>query len=220
MMRAALTKWRTTDPGRRTVLVIALGLGLALLAMVILLASVLGVQRESLDHIASQDRKITALFNEIEPLVEAGSPAVRDIGTLIDEATATAEEVRPVLRSAEPALDATLDVLIVVRRFFEQVDPDLTNTTLSAVSGVTRRLLAEDRLTRMIDQITALLVQIEAENLVGRAARAERRLGRLLAIQRRAFRVSKRSLAIQAQSLEHVRSLDQKTGGELNPSTP
>jgi hypothetical protein len=198
-----------------------IGAVVVLLAMLSLLTWQLVVLEDSRGHIAAQDSKVTRLLRGSEPVLREARPAVNDADVLLRAAM-------PVVRGARPIVESLRA---------------LDGTRLSATIGVVGRLAAElasgDRLTRTVDQTSALLNALTRAGFTDRVVRAadlvpyiaqiqaetlsvQRRSldvqATTLATQRRALRVLLRSLAIQREALKHVRSIDRKTGGQVPPA--
>jgi hypothetical protein len=112
---------------------------------------------------------------------------------------------------------------------------------LGGAEVVIGTLLYRARLARALDATNALLEQVRSTDLVATAARstrlapvAVRRLRRLLRVQRDTLRVQRktlrvqrnsrdiqaRTLTVQIDALQHIESIDRKTGGQLPPATP
>lgn len=232
---------------------IAAGLaaGVLLIAIVVLLALTWGELRESRKHIASQDRKVTALYQATQPaldevpgLLDEASPLLRQAAPVLAEvlvAARGADEVAsrlpllfagiqgltnegiPLARglndSGLPALVSDLrasDVPALVTSLRASDIP----STVAVVNQVLTDLVSGDRLRNTLDLTAGLFSEVTARTLPRRAEASARRLRDLLDVQRRTYFVLRQSLRIQIRTLEHVRSLDQKTGGQLPLDAP
>lgn len=230
---------RADRPGApKWMLIGALVGGVMLFAMVVLLALTLAQLRDSGGHIEAQDKKIAALFQLGRPLAaraddlqgEVG-PALRDAQSFVDPLLAadSGRDLAEVLDSF-PLLDSSLRRLAAeavpaldqLAPALEQLDPALLTVAVGTLGELGTRLAEGDRLVRLIDGASAALADVGGRDLVARAARSATRLRKLLAVQRqtralqaRSLRVQRRSLEVQERTLDHVRSLDRKTLGEL-----
>jgi hypothetical protein len=90
-------------------------------------------------------------------------------------------------------------------------------STVASADEVLSGLSSGDRLNQALDLTTALLMDVRDRDLPRKADASSRRLKDLLKVQRRAYSTLQQSLRIQVRTLEHVRSIDDKTGGELPP---
>jgi len=201
-------------------LVIAFGLtgGAILLAVLIVLVITLGQIKSTEDHVAATDARL-------ERVIAAAAPVADEAEPLIDAADKTLDESLPAVRDASD-LFATLsdngsDVSVVLDRL-----PALQLGVMSFFgdAALTVRLASD------------FLAAAQSQDLVGKAVDSHRLLENVLAVQletldiqeaslrtqRRSLSVQlssnhklRRSLGIQRSTLDHVRSLDNKTGGEL-----
>ncbi|MEA2387261.1 MAG: hypothetical protein QOG41_34 [Thermoleophilaceae bacterium] len=200
-----------------------IGAVVVLLAMLSLLTWQLVVLKDSRGHIAAQDAKITRLMRGSEPVLREARPAVSDAAALLHAAV-------PVVRGARPVVEA-----------LRSIDGARLSATIGVVGRLATELASGDRLTRTVDQTSALLTALAQDGFTDRVVRAadlipyiariqaetlsiQRRSldvqDTTLATQRRALRVLLRSLVIQREALRHVRSIDRKTGGQVPPTAP
>lgn len=219
------------------------GGGLLLLTLAVLMTLLLAELRDSGEHIESQDRKVTALYEASQPVLEEAAPAAAEIQPVLAEAAPLIRRLRPFIREARPVVEALgpaapaaatalrrlPGVTGAALRFAEAAIPLVEGFAATDLAGsvtvlrdLATSLSEEDRLVATIDATRELIAQIEERGLVDRAVsssdRVEEILGVLrssLAVQRRSLRVQRRSKAIQAQSLVHIESIDRKTGGAL-----
>jgi hypothetical protein len=207
--------------------------GLLLFAVVVLLSLTLAQLRDSGGHIEAQDKKIAALFELGRPLTARADdfadqvgPALEDgrslIGPLID--SNSGGDLADVLDSF-PALDSSLRRLTAEAiPVLAQTDPGLLLNILASVGTLTAELNENDRLIRLVDGVSAALVDVSDRDLVRRLAKTANRIRKVLEVQRQtrslqehSLRVQIESLGVQKRTLDHVRSLDQKTLGETPP---
>lgn len=232
--RVALPRW----------ILAALGMGGALLlAQLIVLVLSLSRISSTEEHVAATDAKVTAAFDaaapiadqasaafeEAEPLAGALRPAARDAGTLLRALASESDELSNLL-DAFPALDAGLRGLFA--RLFPvleaidgiEIESGLAqlDRTLPKLDLLASQLAEGDRLAGTLDQVASLLGAVDRRKLVNRAVQSDRTLRMVLAVQRltldvqrRALAVQLNSLRVQRRSLNHVRSLDAKTGGDI-----
>ena len=88
-------------------------------------------------------------------------------------------------------------------------------STVEAANDVLSGLSSGDRLNQTLDVTAALLAEVRERELPRRAESSSRRLRDLLDVQRRTYATQRQTLRIQVRALDHIRSIDQKTGGEL-----
>src|SRR3954464_15536347 len=128
--------------------------GVVLLGMLSLLAFQLGVLKDSQQHIAAQDRKITRLMRGSEPVLDDARPVVGDIGDLVDAAA-------PVVRGARPFVAA-----------LRQLDPAGIGATLAVAGSLAGRLAEGERHLRAGAECTPLIDALGRAGFVGRTLRA------------------------------------------------
>src|SRR4051812_25320634 len=99
---------KTDTPGlsSRTVGLVVAGLGAGLLIMIVLLTLVLSVLEDSQQHIASQDEKVSAVYDAAQPLIDEAKPASMQASDLVDKAIALLHDARPAVQAAEPAIES------------------------------------------------------------------------------------------------------------------
>lgn len=187
---------------------------------------------------------VPALVEEAEPVLRRAAPAlggllaafprIEDIGdrapafltgfqSLVNVGVPLAQELRasdlPALfeevRASElPTLAAELRTSDLPG-LIDSLSSSELPVTLAEVDALLADLSAGDRLVNNLDTTTALLSEAEAKRLPERAVSSSRRLKDLLEVQRRAYETLKGSLRIQQETLGHVRSIDNKLGGQL-----
>jgi hypothetical protein len=173
---------------------------------------------------------------EARPLARQVRPLLRETGSFVGDLRAglrslrragpgigaAVEAVPPLLRATTALADETLPLVHGLRA------ADAPGV-VGAAGTVLDSLLAGDRLVRVLDATDATLAQVQAEDLIGTAARTARvtprLLRRLLRVQHATLRTQRRSLDVQLTTLDYVRrataateSLDRKTGGQLPPT--
>jgi hypothetical protein len=216
-----------------------IGAGLMLLLLVVGIAVLIVILKDSRDHIRAQDEKTAVLLKSLH----AATPTARQVPPLINE-------VRPVVRALGRTVGPGGRALRATARAASSL-PSLIRTTedlarlgvpvlsslgqvnlariLLAGGTVADALLSRDRLTTAIDATNRVLAELESENLIPVAADAARdtpplirRLLRVqlqtLTIQRASLRTQRTTLAIQRQALVHIESIDRKTGGTVPPT--
>jgi hypothetical protein len=215
-----------------------IGAGLMLVLLVIGIAVLIVILKDSRDHIRAQDAKTAVLLKGLR----AASPTARQVPPLIDEA-------RPVVRALGDALPRSGKALGATAEAAKRL-PGLIRTTeglarlsvpvlsslgqvnlariLLAGGTVADALLYRDRFSRAIDETNHLLAEVRDENLIPVAANAARETPRLirrllriqlktLKTQRASLGTQRRTLGIQRQALVHIESIDRKTGGPIPP---
>lgn len=219
----------------RGVVAATLAGGVLLVAMVVLLALTLSELRTSRTHIADQDAKVTKLLELSRPALEGVPPLTRDAEPLLDDARpvvgALAQDLPAILTSGETTLDRLPALAVSAQALVSEAFPAVralgaieVEPALAAVQALAGQLLEGERLAATLDEARVLMEQIETLGLTVRAARTARRIERLLTTQRRTLKTQRNSLAVQRRSLDvqtetlgHVRSIDEKTGGQAPP---
>jgi hypothetical protein len=215
-----------------------IGAGLMLVLLVVGIAVLIVILKDSRDHIRAQDAKTAMLLKGLR----AATPTARQVPPLIDE-------VRPVVRALGHALPRGSEALGATAEAAKRL-PGLIRTTeglarlsvpvlsslgqvnlariLLAGGTVADALLYRDRFSRAIDETNHLLAEVRDENLIPVAADAAREtpslIRRLLRIQLKTLKTQRaslgsqrRTLEIQREALVHIESIDRKTGGPLPP---
>jgi hypothetical protein len=219
------------------------GGGLLMVALTILMALLLVELKDSGEHIESQDRKVSAVYQAARPLVREAAPAAEQAAPLIEEARPVIRRLGPLARSAretlEPLEPAAPALVAAIRRLgplssaglrltavavpvLEQLNAADVAASLATVRDLAGRLSEGDRLVSVVDETRSLLAEIRDRSLPTKAERSSRRLAEILeiqrttlAVQRRALRVQRRTKAIQSEALVHIESIDRKTGGTV-----
>lgn len=202
--------------------------GFLLLTMVVLLALSLEEISATRDQVTEANEKadravslVRPAFDELEPAIDA---ADEDAVSIV---RSTARLIRPLRHSGDdigafierlPVLQSGLQGLIrSAVPLVEAVDAQRLASTAEVVLALGGRLIEGDRLVGTLDQARRLLSEVEERSLIARAVRGERTLRRVLHVQRRTLRVLIDALRVQRRSLDHIRSIDRKTGGEIPP---
>jgi hypothetical protein len=218
-----------------------IGAGLMLVLLVVGIATLIVILKDSRDHIRAQDAKTAVLLAK----VQAATPTARQVGPLIGEARpvirSVGRSVRPLRRAVAATAEATERVPELVRaaatlaRLALPVLADLGGVnlerTLNAGASIADAVLRHDRLTTALDSTNRLLAEVRAQNLIAASARAAREtpalIRRLLRIQiatlksqRASLRTQLATLDIQRQALISIQSIDRKTGGTVPPQGP
>jgi hypothetical protein len=217
-----------------------IGAGLMLVLLVIGIAVLIVILKDSRDHIRAQDEKTAVLLKGLR----AATPTARQVPPLIDEVRPVVRALGHALPGGKKALGATeaatrLPNLIRTTEELARLGVPILSSLgqvdlariLLAGGTVADALLYRDRFARAIDETNYLLAEVRDENLVPVAADAARKtpilVRRLLRIQlktlktqRTSLRTQRRTLEIQRQALVHIESIDRKTGGQVPPSVP
>jgi hypothetical protein len=216
-----------------------IGAGVLLVLMVVGIATLIVILKDSRDHIRAQDAKTAVLLKSLK----AAAPTARQVPPLIGEARPVVRELGRTIRPARKALGATADATVrlpaLIRtteslaRFGIPVLAALGQVNLvrvlSAGGTVAESVLQRDRLVSALDSANEVLAQVRDENLVEVSAHAARTtphlMRRLLRVQittlttqRRSLRTQLKTLAVQRQALVHIESIDRKTGGTVPPA--
>jgi hypothetical protein len=179
------------------------GVGLLLVAMVVGIAMLVVILKDSRDHIRAQDKKTAVLLQK----VQAAQPTAEQVPALLDQARPAVRRlgrsIGPVQRALTSTAEATerLPMLVRVsqalaREGFPVLD-DLRAADLASVLPETRRAVEEaPPLIRRL-----LAVQLET-----------------LSVQKRSLEVQRVTLETQREALRHIESIDRKTGGTVPPT--
>jgi hypothetical protein len=187
------------------------GVGLLLVLMVVGIAMLVAILKDSRDHIRAQDAKTAVLLEKLR----AATPTARQVPALLDEARPAVRSfgraIKPVRRAIGATAVATERLPMLIR-------------AAGAIASVVVDI--RDPLTTALDSANRLLAQVLEQNLVPLSAQAAREtpplLRELLRVQRVTLRAQKRALrtqvvtlGIQRQALKHIESIDRKTGGNV-----
>jgi hypothetical protein len=188
--------------------------------MLVVLVMVLGELRSARDHVAGTDAKI-------ERVLEATEPVADDVPTLIDETATLVSETLPGVRDASALLRPLAD---------NGIDASVALDKLPALERQATSFLSESSVA--VQLVSDLLQDVRNQNLVSKASESRAILEQVLEVQlatlrtqRASYRTQraslqtqlrtahkfKRSLDLQRGTLQHARSLDNKTGGEFPP---
>ncbi len=178
------------------------------------------VLQDSNDRIHAQDEKIGDLRADAEPILDTLRPLLDETRPVLREARQlagplgdTADDVSAAL---EPAPRLVRGVLALVGRTLPVVD------SLSATLPEVRTFISE--LRAVLPEASGFLDEAARRELLRRADAAIAATLHLETLQSRSLRTIRRQLAIQEeklakqkQALEHIESLDRKTGGGFPP---
>jgi hypothetical protein len=168
--------------------------------MVVGIAMLVVILKDSRDHIRAQDKKTAVLLQK----VQAAQPTAEQVPALLGQARPVVRKLGraagPIQRAIASTADATerLPTLVRVTQALARegfpVLNDLRAADLASVLPETRRAVEEaPPLIRRL-----LSVQLET-----------------LRVQKRALRAQRTTLAIQREALKHIESIDRKTGGTV-----
>jgi hypothetical protein len=197
----------------------------------------LGEIRATRTHVQSADAKVTALLQLTKPALTATAPAVEKTQPLLTDlqpVIRTLGDSLPTIvgagRTILPALDRLPAFVVEGQQLISAVFPALQALQASEVPATfaaARNLVGQlqgPRLLEALDQAQWLIDRAVVLDLPDRAVRAAKRVKRIVAIQvhtleiqQQSLAVQRKSLQIQTQTLGHVRSLDNRTGGTLPP---
>lgn len=216
----------------------AIAAGVLLVALVIGVWVMIGLLKDSRDHIRAQDTKTAVLLEKLRAaapttrqLIGETRPVIRTLHGVLGPlsrstgAVAAATEQLPNTLNAADALTANALPLL------DKLAPvDLTHL-LDSTGSLVDATLYRGRLTNALDAANGLLADIREQHLVAVSANAARTtptlMRALLRVQLRTLQVQQRSLdaqlttlAVQRQALTHIESIDRKTGGPVGPPVP
>jgi hypothetical protein len=178
------------------------------------------VLQDSNDRIHAQDEKIGELKSDVDPILDLVGPLVRETRPTLREARQLAgplgETADDVSAALEPAPQLVRGVLALVGRSLPMVD------TLQAALPEAQLLISELRAVvpaaaRFLDETERRALLARADAAVSAALHIESIQVQSLRAIRRQLAIQKETLAVQLEALEHIESLDAKTGGEFPP---
>ena len=207
-------------------LILALAGGLAVTAMIVLLALVLGELQISRQHIEAQDAKaaaqleaLTPVLDDAGPVLEASKgavralrgsrPGLRQAGLSISSIGRSVESIlesgQPVLRDlaggdVAGALDAGRRLATAATPLLEDLDTAALNQAANSTDSVLGSLRAHD-LARLISRVNDLASETKRRNLLARLDRTSRDVAEALDVQRATRRLQVQALSIQRKSL-------------------
>ena len=137
-------------------------------------------------------------------------PALRELRPLVKELRPAAPELRPTLRAARPVLRDTGDLVRELQRFEAP-------RAIAAAGALARQLADGSQLERLVERTNRMLAELERRDTPRDVERTTDIAEELLRIQRESIATLKQSLDIQQRTLEHIRAIDQRTGGSREP---
>jgi hypothetical protein len=176
------------------------GVGLLLVLMVVGLATLVVILKDSRDHIRAQDRKTAVLLQSLH----AAAPTARQVPALLDQARPAVRDLRSAIGPVRSAIGATataterLPVLVRVTEALAQAGFPVLSELRAADLG--RQLQATTRATQEAPPLIRRLLDLQTATL---------------RIQRRSLRTQLTTLDIQRRALTHIESIDRKTGGTV-----
>ena len=188
-----------------------IGVGLVLVLMLVGIAMLVVILKDSRDHIRAQDKKTAVLLQK----VQAAQPTASEVPERLDQA-------RPVVRSLGRAIGPVRHALAATAEATERLPVIVRATAAIARVVVDRR----EPLDRAIDSTNRLLAEVRQQNLVAVSAEAARETPALvrellrvqiltLDVQKRSLQTQLTTLEIQREALRHIESIDRKTGGSV-----
>jgi hypothetical protein len=170
-------------------------------------------QRHLID---SQNRKAFAQLERLTPVLRGARPVLDEARGQAAPTRAALRDGRRFARSAQPLIDsltrADLDSVAQVTGEAAAAflhDLPRAREALDLTAGLLQELgrrRATDRLLRAADETVRL--RVRTDRLLAQQQRA-------LDIQAQSLAAQKETLAIQKEALQHIRSLDAKTGGPI-----
>lgn len=206
---------------QRALLTAAAGGAIGLVLLTFLLVELHATRGE----IEAQRDLTAALYERSAPVLEDAGPVLGGTQALIRDLSAG----RPDLLRSLDELPGILNAASAVATRGAHVLGTLSNVDLAAllvgVERLTDVFLADGRVEELIVRANSLLTRVENDDLIGATGQGLQAIQAVLAVQRRILRVQRgsrqillRSLAVQEDSLKHIRSIDRKTGGPIPPA--
>ena len=161
------------------------------------------------------------------PLVEDAQPVLATLANELPSIVSSGRAIAPTLDRLPALVTAGQQLISEAFPALRVLRESELGPTLTAIRGSLFELLGDGRLSAILIRARSLLDQVEALGLPARAARASKRIERVLKVQRRTLAIQERSFNVQAQTLQvqlealgHIRSIDEKTGGQVPPGVP
>jgi hypothetical protein len=168
-----------------------IGVGVLLVLMVVGIAMLVVILKDSRDHIRAQDKKTAVLLQK----VQAAEPTAEQVPGLLDQARPV---VRKLGRAAGPVQEAITSTAEATDRLpvLVRAGEALAREGLPALSDIRDATRAAEAAPQLIREL--LHVQLVT-----------------LDVQREALEVQRETLATQREALRHIESIDRKTGGTV-----
>src|SRR4051794_3974144 len=165
--------------------------------------------------VVAADRRLARVTRGLEPVLAATRPlAAAGARRRLRKTTGTlADSVDQLPALAERARDG-MDAVTFIAATLDRSD---LRRSLSSLRVLADTALAGDRFARLLETFPEVPALLRAQRRLLRASVSTQQ-GQLSVLER-AFAVLSESLTIQRETLDHARSLDQKTGGAA-PATP
>jgi hypothetical protein len=211
--------------------------GFLLVALVGLLIAQLAILGDSREHIQAQDHKIATMQGEGEKALRDARPTISQVDPLLRRARRLLTPAGASLESLTAATDQVPRLVVGIDLVLDEAIPLLQALNaadapgaIASVGRLTDALAEGERLVRTVDETNQMLAELDRTQLIPRTSEAiprfEDLLRRLTRIQKRTLRVQIRSfytqnrqlrvqfqtLGVQREALEHIRSIDRKTG--------
>jgi hypothetical protein len=160
-------------------------------------------------------------------LNEVGVPVLRDSRVLVEDAVRRREEIRAAAHRADALVRETRPLVGDLRDARAgqaiaqtgQLATELRRAhaagAIAEVGNLAAGLARGQRLVELTDRATRLIAALERAGTVGDVDRMSGDVRQALAILRQSLSIQTETLAVQREALQHIRSLDQKTGGPL-----
>src|SRR4051794_5842432 len=174
------------------------GLGLLLVLMVVGIAALVVILKDSRDHIRAQDAKTAVLLQK----VRAAQPTASELPGLLDQA-------RPVVRDLGRTIGPTRRAVTATAAATERLP-----LLIGAAQALAREGLPVLGELRAADLRAAGQAAEEAPPLMRRLLSVQLDT---LRVQRQSLRTQLSTLDTQREALRHIESIDRKTGGTVPP---
>ena len=192
------------------------------------------VLQDSNDRIHAQDDKIGDLRSEVDPILDTLQPLLGDTRPLVREARALTEPFNRTAGDLSAAAETAPQVAAAVRTLVGESLPVVETLRLAVpeIRGVLPELEALlPELRAVLPQLRTLLPQASqfldeaerraflrrADAAVSAALELESLQSRSLKLQTQQIGILRETLGIQREALEHIESIDRKTGGQFPP---
>jgi uncharacterized protein YoxC len=211
-----------------------------LAAIAVLLTMLLGVLRDSREHIVTTDTRIAQLQGQIDPALRQAQPVVQSVEPLVRDARGLVKPLKGTaesLTSAADALPAALQSAVVlfdrVRPLVDQSLPLVSSATalvdgldesdavnsIRVLGDVGRAVAAQRLLPKLSDTLDRVP---HFEDLAVELTQIQRRTVKIqvrsLRTQQRTLRLLFQSIGIQRAVLQHTENIDRKTA--VLPTAP
>ena len=210
------------SPAMRLGVIVA---GVAMLLMVGGIFAQLLVLQDTNDRIHATDGKISDLKGEVDPILDVVRPLIGDARPAVREARALADPLSATLDDVSTAAEEAPPLARAVRTVIGRSIPLIDTLRAESLPLLDTVRLSLTELRDLMPKAVGFLDEAKRRALLARADAAIAAALHIESIQERSLRairkqlaIQKQTLAVQLEALDHIESLDAKTGGEFPPT--